>query len=106
MPCFVFQVLNVQVPFLFKLAVDWLTSATGNSGALASFTVANSTVLALFATPVAVLIGYGIARIGASAFNGMSVSINEVVVIILVYPLNVFCLFDLMLNLVSVFLMN
>jgi hypothetical protein len=27
--------------------------------------------MALFATPVAVLIGYGIARSGASAFNGI-----------------------------------
>lgn len=64
------KVLNVQVPFLFKLAVDWLSSATGNAAALASFTAANSTQLALFATPVSVLIGYGIARTGASAFNG------------------------------------
>lgn len=60
----------MQVPFLFKLAVDWLTTATGNAGALASFTTANSTMLAFFATPAAVLIGYGIARSGASAFNG------------------------------------
>lgn len=59
------KVLNVQVPFLFKLAVDWLNTATGNAGALAS----NPTAVALFATPVAVLIGYGIARSGASAFN-------------------------------------
>lgn len=59
------KVLNVQVPFLFKLAVDWLTAATGNAGAIAS----NSAAVALFATPAAVLIGYGIARSGASAFN-------------------------------------
>ncbi|CAK8537984.1 unnamed protein product [Lathyrus sativus] len=59
------KVVNVQVPFLFKLAVDWLNTATGNAGAVAS----NPTVVALFATPVAVLIGYGIARSGASAFN-------------------------------------
>ncbi|CAI8585997.1 unnamed protein product [Vicia faba] len=59
------KVVNVQVPFLFKLAVDWLNTATGNAGAVAS----NPTVMALFATPVAVLIGYGIARSGASAFN-------------------------------------
>lgn len=65
--CFFFQVLNVQVPFLFKLAVDWLTAATGNAGAIAS----NSAAVALFATPAAVLIGYGIARSGASAFNGI-----------------------------------
>lgn len=60
------KVLNVQVPFLFKLAVDWLTTATTNATALA----ANSTFLALFGTPAAVLIGYGIARTTASAFNG------------------------------------
>lgn len=64
--------INVQVPFLFKLAVDWLTTATGNAGALAEFTVANSSAVSLFATPVAVLIGYGIARSGAAAFNGLS----------------------------------
>ena len=58
------KLLNVQVPFLFKLAVDWLT--TPNATALA-----NSTLVALFATPTAVLIGYGIARSGASAFNGI-----------------------------------
>ncbi|GAY58999.1 hypothetical protein CUMW_191220 [Citrus unshiu] len=59
------KVLNVQVPFLFKLAVDWLTTATTTATALA----ANSTFLALFGTPAAVLIGYGIARTTASAFN-------------------------------------
>lgn len=64
------KVLNVQVPFLFKLAVDWLGAATGNAAAMASFSAANATQLALFATPVSVLIGYGIARTGASAFNG------------------------------------
>jgi ABC transporter ATM len=64
---FYFQVVNVQVPFLFKLAVDWLNTATGNAAAVAS----NPTAMALFATPVAVLIGYGIARSGASAFNGI-----------------------------------
>lgn len=73
---FVFQVLNVQVPFLFKLAVDWLTTATGNASALASFATANSTSLLLFATPASVLIGYGIARTLASAFNGTT---NDVI---------------------------
>ncbi|XVE58906.1 hypothetical protein DITRI_Ditri05aG0000300 [Diplodiscus trichospermus] len=62
------KLLNVQVPFLFKLAVDWLT--TPNATALA-----NSTVLALFATPTAVLIGYGIARSGASAFNELRTAV-------------------------------
>lgn len=67
---FFLQVLNVQVPFLFKLAVDWLTTATGNASALASFTASNSYMLAFFVSPAAVLLGYGIARVGASAFNG------------------------------------
>ncbi|KAB5530257.1 hypothetical protein DKX38_020338 [Salix brachista] len=69
------KVLNVQVPFLFKLAVDWLTTATGNAAALASFTTANSTLLALFATPASVLIGYGIARAGSSAFNELRTAV-------------------------------
>ncbi|XAR60836.1 Cadmium-transporting ATPase [Bertholletia excelsa] len=69
------KVLNVQVPFLFKLAVDWLTTATGNASALASFTTANSTVLALFVSPAAVLVGYGIARAGASLFNELRTAV-------------------------------
>ncbi|KAK9279084.1 hypothetical protein L1049_012759 [Liquidambar formosana] len=69
------KVLNVQVPFLFKLAVDWLTTATGNASALASFTTANSTILAFFFTPAAVLVGYGIARAGASAFNELRTAV-------------------------------
>ncbi|XP_050215459.1 ABC transporter B family member 25, mitochondrial [Mercurialis annua] len=69
------KVLNVQVPFLFKLAVDWLTTAAGNATALASFTTANSTAIALFATPASVLIGYGIARTGAAAFNELRTAV-------------------------------
>ncbi|KAF7816262.1 ABC transporter B family member 25-like [Senna tora] len=69
------KVLNVQVPFLFKLAVDWLTIATGNANALASFTATNSTQLALFSTPAAVFIGYGIARAGSSAFNELRIAV-------------------------------
>ncbi|XP_073300950.1 ABC transporter B family member 25, mitochondrial [Primulina huaijiensis] len=69
------KVINVQVPFLFKLAVDWLTTATGNASALTEFTVANSSAVALFVTPVAVLIGYGIARSGAAAFNELRTAI-------------------------------
>ncbi|KAK3039869.1 hypothetical protein RJ639_028262 [Escallonia herrerae] len=69
------KVLNVQVPFLFKLAVDWLTTATGNASTLATFTSANSTALSLFASPAAVLIGYGIARTGASAFNELRTAV-------------------------------
>jgi hypothetical protein len=64
------QVINVQVPFLFKLAVDWLAALAGTEASLASFTDANATMLALFASPAAVLIGYGIARSGASACTG------------------------------------
>lgn len=63
--------INVQVPFLFKLAVDWLSTATGSVSALASFTESNATLLALFGSPAAVLLGYGIARTGASACNGI-----------------------------------
>ncbi|CAL5333898.1 unnamed protein product [Camellia sinensis] len=69
------KVLNVQVPFLFKLAVDWLTTATGNASAFASFTTANSTALALFVSPAAVLVGYGIARSGAAAFNELRTAV-------------------------------
>ncbi|XP_006650034.1 ABC transporter B family member 25, mitochondrial isoform X1 [Oryza brachyantha] len=61
------KVINVQVPFLFKLAVDWLAALAGAETSLASFTDANVTLLALFASPAAVLIGYGIARSGVSA---------------------------------------
>ncbi|KAJ0509678.1 putative ABC-type Cd(2+) transporter [Helianthus annuus] len=42
------KVLNVQVPFLFKLAVDWLTTVTGNPSSLSEFTAANSVALAVF----------------------------------------------------------
>ncbi|XP_019188583.1 PREDICTED: ABC transporter B family member 25, mitochondrial isoform X1 [Ipomoea nil] len=69
------KVLNVQVPFLFKLAVDWLTTATGNASTLAQFTSANATALALFVSPAAVLIGYGIARSCASAFNELRTAV-------------------------------
>ncbi|KAL3850513.1 hypothetical protein ACJIZ3_012395 [Penstemon smallii] len=69
------KVVNVQVPFLFKLAVDWLTTASGNAGSLAEFTSSNATALALFASPTAILIGYGIARTGASAFNELRTAI-------------------------------
>ncbi|KMZ66425.1 ABC transporter B family member 25 [Zostera marina] len=62
------KVINVQVPFLFKLSVDWLSAATG-ANSMIQFTDANSTMLALFVSPVAVLIGFGIARAGASACN-------------------------------------
>ncbi|XP_078150844.1 ABC transporter B family member 25, mitochondrial-like [Carex rostrata] len=63
------KVINVQVPIIFKLAVDWLSAITGSDAALASFNEANSAMLALFVSPAAVLIGYGIARSGAAACN-------------------------------------
>ncbi|MCL7032692.1 hypothetical protein MKW94_013698 [Papaver nudicaule] len=69
------KVLNVQVPFLFKLSVDWLSNATGTAGSLATFSAANSTYLALFVSPVAVLVGYGIARAGASACNELRTAV-------------------------------
>ncbi|KAK1397971.1 ABC transporter of the mitochondrion 3 [Heracleum sosnowskyi] len=69
------KVLNVQVPFLFKLAVDWLTTASTNGSGLAAFATANPTSVAVFATPAAVLIGYGIARTGASAFNELRTAV-------------------------------
>ncbi|KAK1412706.1 hypothetical protein QVD17_34169 [Tagetes erecta] len=69
------KVMNVQVPFLFKLAIDWLTAATGNPSSIADFAATNSTALALFVSPAAVLIGYGIARSGASAFNELRTAV-------------------------------
>ncbi|KAL9261405.1 ABC transporter B family member 25-like protein [Drosera capensis] len=69
------KVLNVAVPFLFKLSVDWLTTATGNAGSLASFTSSNASILAFFVSPAAVLVGYGIARTGASAFNELRTAV-------------------------------
>ncbi|XP_076926837.1 ABC transporter B family member 25, mitochondrial-like [Bidens hawaiensis] len=73
------KVLNVQVPFLFKLAVDWLTTATGNPSSLSEFSAANSIALAVFVSPAAVLIGYGIARTGASAFNELRTAVFSTV---------------------------
>ncbi|KAJ0539482.1 putative ABC-type Cd(2+) transporter [Helianthus annuus] len=69
------KVMNVQVPFLFKLAIDWLTTATGNPSSLAEFAAANPTALAVFVSPAAVLVGYGIARSGASAFNELRTAV-------------------------------
>ncbi|KAH0470441.1 hypothetical protein IEQ34_000164 [Dendrobium chrysotoxum] len=63
------KVLNVQVPFLFKIAVDWLSAITSSADSLSSFNESNSMLLAFFVSPAAVLIGYGIARTGSSACN-------------------------------------
>ncbi|XP_071738016.1 ABC transporter B family member 25, mitochondrial-like [Rutidosis leptorrhynchoides] len=69
------KVLNVQVPFLFKLAVDWLTTVSGNPNTIAEFAANNSTALAIFVSPAAVLVGYGIARTGVSAFNELRTAV-------------------------------
>ncbi|GAV58593.1 ABC_tran domain-containing protein/ABC_membrane domain-containing protein [Cephalotus follicularis] len=72
------KVLNVQVPFLFKLAVDWLTAASSTgtaSAAAAAAATANPALLVLFTTPPAVLIGYGIARTTAAAFNELRTAV-------------------------------
>ncbi|CAA7050119.1 unnamed protein product [Microthlaspi erraticum] len=62
--------LNVQVPFLFKLAIDSLSSSSSSS--IAS---SNPYLLAAFATPSSVLIGYGIARSASSAFNELRTAV-------------------------------
>lgn len=64
------KVLNVQVPFLFKHAIDSLSTAVGATGATAAASMGNPMILAALGTPAAVLLGYGIARAGASACNG------------------------------------
>lgn len=61
--------LNVQVPFLFKLAIDSLSSSSSSIADL------NPYLLAAFATPSSVLIGYGIARSGSSAFNELRTAV-------------------------------
>lgn len=61
--------LNVQVPFLFKLTIDSLSTSPS------SIATSNPYLLAAFATPSSVLIGYGIARSGSSAFNELRTAI-------------------------------
>ncbi|GBG67738.1 hypothetical protein CBR_g866 [Chara braunii] len=64
------KVLNVQVPFLFKYAVDMLSASLGASGATAASALSTYPVLSTaLGGPVFMLIGYGIARAGASSFN-------------------------------------
>ena len=58
------KLLNIQVPFLFKYAIDSLTiDPTGNTPAAIGG--------ALFLTPVALIVGYGTVRAGASLCNEM-----------------------------------
>ncbi|MCO5563649.1 hypothetical protein L7F22_017296 [Adiantum nelumboides] len=63
------KVLNVQVPFLFKYAVDALSASVGAFGATAAASSSNSMIAVTLGTPIAVLVGYGIARAGAAACN-------------------------------------
>uniref|UniRef100_T1JCD1 Iron-sulfur clusters transporter ABCB7, mitochondrial n=1 Tax=Strigamia maritima TaxID=126957 RepID=T1JCD1_STRMM len=57
------KILNVQVPFIFKHAVDYLNQETGN---LLSLSDPTTTVIT-FST--ALLLGYGVARTGSAFFN-------------------------------------
>lgn len=58
------KVLNVQVPFLFKYAVDYLNGISG--GVINLSTDAPTTIISMV---TALLIGYGLARAGAAGFN-------------------------------------
>jgi len=60
------KLLNVQVPIVFKHAIDMLTEAAPVTAAAVS---AEPTTAALLATPAAIMIGYGAIRLGASACN-------------------------------------
>lgn len=73
------KVLNVQVPFMFKYAVDALSAAAGATGATAAASAATTSTALMFATPTSVLLGYGIARAGASACNGLDVCYARVI---------------------------
>ncbi|RWS29681.1 ABC transporter sub-family B-like protein 1, partial [Leptotrombidium deliense] len=57
------KAINVYVPFLMKSAVDFLNANTGNTLSLTDPTTA------IFSTAFAIIIGYGLARSGASLFN-------------------------------------
>lgn len=63
------KVLNVQVPFLFKYAVDALSASVGAVGATAAAATSNTLFTVAFGSSGAVLVGYGIARAGAAACN-------------------------------------
>lgn len=60
------QALNVQVPFLFKYAVDELAAAVPSAESAA--TIVSSAPFGLGVGTI--LVGYGLVRIGASACNG------------------------------------
>lgn len=57
------KVINVEVPFIFKHAIDFLNSHTGDVISL------NDPASSVFAIAVALMLGYGGARAGAALFN-------------------------------------
>ncbi|XP_075552447.1 ATP binding cassette subfamily B member 7 isoform X1 [Dermacentor variabilis] len=57
------KVINIEVPFIFKAAIDYLNEQTGSHLSLED---ASST---LTSAAFAILVGYGLARAGASGFN-------------------------------------
>ncbi|CAI5487601.1 unnamed protein product [Closterium sp. Naga37s-1] len=77
------KLLNIQVPFLFKHAIDSLSAAAGATGATAAAAAATAAsdplFFALFTTPSAMLLGYGLARAGASACNGGACELRNAV---------------------------
>jgi ATP-binding cassette subfamily B (MDR/TAP) protein 7 len=59
------KLLNVQVPILFKHLIDNLNTSSGVVEIISN----NSSTIGLFTSAGALLIGYGIARLGASVLN-------------------------------------
>ena len=57
------KVVNVEVPFIFKYAIDYLNKHTGD---MLAFTDPSSTVLT---TAMSLMIAYGVARASSSLFN-------------------------------------
>ncbi|XP_066986058.1 iron-sulfur clusters transporter ABCB7, mitochondrial [Macrobrachium rosenbergii] len=57
------KLLNVQVPFIFKDAINYLNEHTGEALSMAD------PVSAVTTTAISLMIGYGIARIGAAGFS-------------------------------------
>ncbi|KAG8183486.1 hypothetical protein JTE90_001052 [Oedothorax gibbosus] len=57
------KLLNIQVPFIFKYIIDYLNQ---NTGLALSLETAPSTIVTV---ATALILGYGMARMGASLFN-------------------------------------
>ncbi|XP_068225783.1 iron-sulfur clusters transporter ABCB7, mitochondrial, partial [Palaemon carinicauda] len=57
------KLLNVQVPFIFKDAINYLNEHTGEALSMAD------PVSTVTTTAISMMIGYGMARIGAAGFN-------------------------------------